>query len=119
MKNPDYCHQLVKIFKICKNNKYETDNQKLNRLLMLNAMVNGLLRIGLFDPCTHFEESWVILIINQLLSYYVNNTIAIIGNNISELDLVTKFWCYFDQCFDDLRINTTRYIDLLSNVYMD
>ncbi|KAG2219368.1 hypothetical protein INT45_006076 [Circinella minor] len=103
---------------ICENNKYETYDQKLNGL-MLNAMVDELLEIGLFDIRIHFdskddvfdsedEESWVISTINQPLSYYVNELIAVMGNNISELDLVTKFWCYFDRCFDDLRINTTR-----------
>ena len=84
---------------------------------MLNAMIDELLKIGLFDPRTNYEESWVISTINQLLSYYVNDSIAVMDNNTSELDLVTKFWCYFDRCFDDLRINTTRYTNCYQLMY--
>ncbi|KAI7860641.1 hypothetical protein BDC45DRAFT_529271 [Circinella umbellata] len=91
---------------VYQNNEDEMDDRKLDDL-MLDTMIKEVREIGLFDPRTQYEEFWVISIITQLLGYYTNDVITVMGKDASELDLVSKFWCYFDRCFDNLRVNTT------------
>ncbi|KAG2223659.1 hypothetical protein INT45_010018 [Circinella minor] len=75
---------------------------------MLDSLIKTAHKLGPFDPRTQYEQFWVLSAINQLLGYYANDLMTMMGSNVSELDLVARYWSVFDRSFDDVKVITTR-----------
>ena len=86
----------------------ETLHEKQLDTNMLDSLIKSGLALSPFDPRIQYEQFWIASSMNQLLGYYANDIITMMGNNVSELDLVAKYWSIFDRCFDDIKVMTTR-----------
>ena len=86
----------------------ETLHEKKLDTNMLDHLIKAALTLGPFDPRIQYEHFWILSSMNQLLGYYANDIITMMGNNVSELDLVARYWSIFDRCFDDIKVMTTR-----------
>ena len=75
---------------------------------MLDSLIKTAHKLGPFDPRTQYEQFWVLSAMNQLLGYYANNLMRTMGSNLSEMDLVARYWSVFDRSFDDVKVITTR-----------
>ena len=76
---------------------------------VLDKLIKASQSIGPFDARTEYEQFWTLGAMNQFLGYYAQDVISNMGNDVSELDLVARYWSILDRSFDDIKVVTTRY----------
>lgn len=89
-----------------------SDEEQSSGECSLETLTAVTVSFGIFRPSDHFDQYWLQSTMLQLISAYRYKIFDKLAAHGSELDFVVRIWSLLDRCFDNLGIETRRYVSL-------